>query len=163
MTPAFSACGASRFRPSTVFAAPVVEQRYALDGGGSGTFLVGTLTAVSFTAVENLTGGTGTDTIVLPAQSSVRFTGSTSATVRDSFNELLANVGGVESFDGSAGEVTYSTDVDSTIATLTMDTDDRLVVETALRLAEWEKDQTIPPQQHMDLLRRTFAALAQPI
>jgi 2-polyprenyl-6-methoxyphenol hydroxylase-like FAD-dependent oxidoreductase len=39
----------------------------------------------------------------------------------------------------------------------------RFVVDTALRLAEWEKDPAIPPQQHIDLMRRTFIALAQPI
>jgi 2-polyprenyl-6-methoxyphenol hydroxylase-like FAD-dependent oxidoreductase len=39
----------------------------------------------------------------------------------------------------------------------------RLVVETALRLADWEKDPAIPPQQHIDLMRRAFAALAKPI
>jgi 2-polyprenyl-6-methoxyphenol hydroxylase-like FAD-dependent oxidoreductase len=39
----------------------------------------------------------------------------------------------------------------------------RLVVETALRLAEWEKDPSIGPRQHIDLMRQTFAALAQPI
>jgi naringenin degradation protein FdeE len=39
----------------------------------------------------------------------------------------------------------------------------RLVVETALRLAEWEKDPGIGPRQHIDLMRQTFAALAQPI
>ena len=39
----------------------------------------------------------------------------------------------------------------------------RLVVETALLLAEWEKDPSIPPRQHIDCMRRTFAALAKPI
>jgi 2-polyprenyl-6-methoxyphenol hydroxylase-like FAD-dependent oxidoreductase len=39
----------------------------------------------------------------------------------------------------------------------------RLVVETALQLAEWEKDAAIPPRQHIDLMRQTFARLAQPI
>lgn len=39
----------------------------------------------------------------------------------------------------------------------------RLVVETALLLADWEKDPGITPRQHIDCMRRTFAALAEPI
>lgn len=39
----------------------------------------------------------------------------------------------------------------------------RLVVETAVRLGEMEKDPTIPIQAHFDLMAATFKQLAQPI
>jgi len=39
----------------------------------------------------------------------------------------------------------------------------RLVVETAVRLGEMEKDATIPIQAHFDLMAATFKQLAQPI
>jgi 2-polyprenyl-6-methoxyphenol hydroxylase-like FAD-dependent oxidoreductase len=39
----------------------------------------------------------------------------------------------------------------------------RLVVETAVRLGEMEKDATIPIQAHFDLMASTFKQLAQPI
>jgi 2-polyprenyl-6-methoxyphenol hydroxylase-like FAD-dependent oxidoreductase len=39
----------------------------------------------------------------------------------------------------------------------------KLVVETSITLGEWEKDTKIPPADHAALMKRTFAALAQPI
>jgi 2-polyprenyl-6-methoxyphenol hydroxylase-like FAD-dependent oxidoreductase len=39
----------------------------------------------------------------------------------------------------------------------------KLVVETSITLGEWEKDPAIPPADHVALMKRTFAALAQPI
>ena len=39
----------------------------------------------------------------------------------------------------------------------------RLVVETALKLGEMEKDTTIPIQAHFDLMTATFRKLAEPI
>jgi 2-polyprenyl-6-methoxyphenol hydroxylase-like FAD-dependent oxidoreductase len=39
----------------------------------------------------------------------------------------------------------------------------RLVVETAVRLGEMEKDKSIPIQAHFDLMRSTFRKLAEPI
>ncbi|MBX9841436.1 MAG: FAD-dependent monooxygenase [Xanthobacteraceae bacterium] len=39
----------------------------------------------------------------------------------------------------------------------------RLVVETAVRLGEMEKDTSIPIQAHFDLMRSTFRKLAEPI
>jgi 2-polyprenyl-6-methoxyphenol hydroxylase-like FAD-dependent oxidoreductase len=39
----------------------------------------------------------------------------------------------------------------------------RLVVETAVKLGEMEKDTTIPIQAHLDLMRATFRKLAEPI
>lgn len=39
----------------------------------------------------------------------------------------------------------------------------RLVVETSITLGEWEKDPSIPPADHVALMKKTFGALAQPI
>ena len=39
----------------------------------------------------------------------------------------------------------------------------RLVVETAVKLGEMEKDKTIPIQAHFDLMSATFRKLAEPI
>jgi 2-polyprenyl-6-methoxyphenol hydroxylase-like FAD-dependent oxidoreductase len=39
----------------------------------------------------------------------------------------------------------------------------QLVVETAVRLGEMEKDKSIPIQAHFDLMRSTFRKLAEPI
>jgi hypothetical protein len=39
----------------------------------------------------------------------------------------------------------------------------RLVVETAVKLGEMEKDTTIPIQAHLDLMTATFRKLAEPI
>ena len=39
----------------------------------------------------------------------------------------------------------------------------RLVVETAVKLGEMEKDKTIPIQSHFDLMGATFRKLAEPI
>ena len=39
----------------------------------------------------------------------------------------------------------------------------RLVVETAVKLGEMEKDTTIPIQAHFDLMTATFRKLAEPI
>ena len=39
----------------------------------------------------------------------------------------------------------------------------RLVVETAVKLGEMEKDKTIPIQSHFDLMSATFRKLAEPI
>ena len=39
----------------------------------------------------------------------------------------------------------------------------RLVVETAVKLGEMEKDKTIPIQAHFDLMTATFRRLAEPI
>jgi len=39
----------------------------------------------------------------------------------------------------------------------------RLVVETAVKLGEMEKDTTIPIQAHFDLMSATFRKLAEPI
>ena len=39
----------------------------------------------------------------------------------------------------------------------------RLVVETAVKLGEMEKDTTIPIQAHFDLMTATFRQLAEPI
>lgn len=39
----------------------------------------------------------------------------------------------------------------------------RLVVETAVRLGEMEKDTTIPIRAHLDLMTQTFRRLAAPI
>ena len=39
----------------------------------------------------------------------------------------------------------------------------RLVVDTAVKLGEMEKDTTIPIQAHFDLMAATFRQLAEPI
>jgi len=39
----------------------------------------------------------------------------------------------------------------------------RLVVETAVKLGEMEKDTTIPVQAHLELMRATFRRLGEPI
>ena len=39
----------------------------------------------------------------------------------------------------------------------------RLVVETAVKLGEMEKDKTIPIQAHFDLMTDTFRQLGAPI
>ena len=39
----------------------------------------------------------------------------------------------------------------------------RLVVETAVKLGDMEKDTSIPIQAHLDLMRATFRKLAEPI
>jgi len=39
----------------------------------------------------------------------------------------------------------------------------RLVVETAVRLGEMEKDKSFPIQSHFDLMSATFRKLAEPI
>jgi hypothetical protein len=39
----------------------------------------------------------------------------------------------------------------------------RLVVETAVKLGDMEKDTSIPIQAHFDLMKATFRKLAEPI
>src|SRR5688572_6318637 len=92
-----------------------------------------TVDRIVVSTVESVTGGTGSDTVLAPPSSSVRFTGDGAATIRDSFNSLVANVSAVENFVGSAGATTYSTGADATIGALTLDADDRFVVETESR------------------------------
>ena len=108
------------------------ETEYSLTGVGSGGYSVGstTATAVSFSSVEAITAGTADDAVVLPAATSVRFTGVGAATIRDSFNVLVADVTGVDEFDARPVPSATRPVPTRTIGTLTVDTDDRFVVET---------------------------------